>query len=291
MSRFALVVSSRRSLGSLGTRMARHTAGVLGTAALLSVPVGAQELSSAAIAGRWTGRVGPGANPSYALTLDLHVRDSIVSGTVTGLDQAGEIRRGRYNSATGALYLELGVAGQPGAQLSLDGILVDGTAIGRVTKAGGTGTFILRRADASPTGVERGDLASISREQLKGAFDEISANISKAAALVPADKYAYQPVSTVRTFGQLVGHVIDAAEYYCGQSTGRGAAWSDSTALGRADQARLIAHLDAATASCRAATATGSVGPLIVNVAHANLHYGNMVTYMRLLGLVPPSSR
>jgi uncharacterized damage-inducible protein DinB len=225
------------------------------------------------------------------MTLDLRVRDTIVSGAVTGLDQAGEIRRGTYNSATGALYLELGVAGQPGVQLTLDGIAVDGTAVGRVSKGGSTGTFILRRAEASPAPVDRGDVVSVSREQLKGAFDEISANITKAAALVPADKYSYRPASDVRTFGQLVGHVIDASEYYCGQAMGRAATWSDSTAVGRADKAGLTAHFAAAMASCRAAHATGSAGPLIVNIAHANLHYGNMVTYMRLLRLVPPSSR
>jgi hypothetical protein len=35
-------------------------------------------------------------------------------------------------------------------------------------------------------------------------------------------------------------------------------------------------------------TASGDVGELIDNVGHTNLHYGNIVTYMRMLGLVPP---
>ena len=30
--------------------------------------------------------------------------------------------------------------------------------------------------------------------------------------------------------------------------------------------------------------------PLINNLAHNNEHYGNLVTYMRAKGLVPPSS-
>ncbi|MNC95706.1 hypothetical protein D3C83_128910 [compost metagenome] len=33
------------------------------------------------------------------------------------------------------------------------------------------------------------------------------------------------------------------------------------------------------------------IGALIYNTSHTNEHYGNLVTYMRLQGLVPPSSQ
>ena len=32
------------------------------------------------------------------------------------------------------------------------------------------------------------------------------------------------------------------------------------------------------------------IGPLTENFGHTNLHYGNMITYIRMLGLKPPSS-
>lgn len=32
------------------------------------------------------------------------------------------------------------------------------------------------------------------------------------------------------------------------------------------------------------------IAPLIENIGHSNLHYGNAITYMRMMGLVPPSS-
>jgi uncharacterized damage-inducible protein DinB len=35
---------------------------------------------------------------------------------------------------------------------------------------------------------------------------------------------------------------------------------------------------------------TGQLAPLIANFGHVNLHYGNITTYMRMLGLVPPST-
>jgi hypothetical protein len=36
--------------------------------------------------------------------------------------------------------------------------------------------------------------------------------------------------------------------------------------------------------------ANSHIDRLFANIAHANLHYGNLVTYMRMLGLTPPSS-
>lgn len=242
------------------------------------------------ITGRWAGRLGPGANPTYAVTLELRANGGDVSGTLTGLDQAGDVRRGTYDPATGALKLDLGITGQPGVQLSLEGVAVHGTAVGRVTKGGSTGTFILTRAEA-PVPRDDASSATISREQLRSAFDEVSGNITKAAALVPSDRYGYRPVASVRSFGELIGHVVDAYHYYCGRAAGRGVAWSDTTARGPTDKTTLAPRLEEAIASCNAAHATGSAGPLIVNYAHANLHYGNMVTYMRLLGVAPPSSR
>jgi hypothetical protein len=35
---------------------------------------------------------------------------------------------------------------------------------------------------------------------------------------------------------------------------------------------------------------TARVAPLIANYGHASLHYGNMITYLRMTGIKPPSS-
>jgi hypothetical protein len=35
---------------------------------------------------------------------------------------------------------------------------------------------------------------------------------------------------------------------------------------------------------------TGNIEQLMANVGHTNLHYGNLITYIRMLGMVPPSS-
>ena len=121
-------------------------------------------------------------------------------------------------------------------------------------------------------------------------FAELSGWIMKAAEMVPADKYSYKPAPTVRTFGELLGHIADGSNYYCARSTGKKVEWSDANAQGKTDKATVVPKLKEALDACGAAHGTGHLPMLIQNFGHANLHYGNMATYMRMLGLVPPSS-
>ncbi len=121
-------------------------------------------------------------------------------------------------------------------------------------------------------------------------FAELSAWIMKAAEMVPADKYSYKPTPTVRTFGELLGHIADGSNYFCGRAAGKKVQWSDANAQGNTGKAMVVPKLKEALDVCGAAHGTGHLGMLIQNFGHSNLHYGNMVTYMRMLGLVPPSS-
>jgi uncharacterized damage-inducible protein DinB len=130
------------------------------------------------------------------------------------------------------------------------------------------------------------------RAALKKGFADVSGWVTKAADLVPADKYTYRPAPTVRTFGQLVAHVVDSYAYFCAQGSGRNVEWSDPAEKGVTTKDALAPKLEQATDACRAAYAsgTGVAGPLVDNVGHTNLHYGNMITYLRMMGLTPPSS-
>jgi uncharacterized damage-inducible protein DinB len=134
--------------------------------------------------------------------------------------------------------------------------------------------------------------ANDARAALRKSFTEVSGWVTKSAELVSADKYNYRPVATVRTFGQLVGHLVDSYAYYCAQAAGRKVEWADPAEKGATDKATLAPKLKQATDACQAAYAAGTsaAGPLVDNVGHTNLHYGNMITYLRMLGLTPPSS-
>lgn len=122
-------------------------------------------------------------------------------------------------------------------------------------------------------------------------FTEVTGNLAKAAELVPADKYGYRPVATVRSFAQLIAHLADSHNYYCSVAAGRKVEWSDPIEKGISDKATLVKKLQESITACAGVYGgTGQVGALVDNVTHTNHHYGNIVTYIRMLGLVPPQS-
>ena len=122
-------------------------------------------------------------------------------------------------------------------------------------------------------------------------FEEVSGWVTKSAEMVPAEKYNYKPVDTVRTFGQIIAHVADSLNYYCSQAAGT-KMQGEPAEKGPTDKATLTPKLKEAVDKCNAAYASDSAqfGPLMENVAHTNLHYGNLITYLRMMGMKPPSS-
>jgi hypothetical protein len=127
----------------------------------------------------------------------------------------------------------------------------------------------------------------------KHGFEEVSGWLAASAALVPAEKYTYKPVSTVRSFGELMAHAADGMNWFCGSAkAAKDIPWSDAVEKGKTDRATVTAALKRATAGCAAAYAspTARIDKLMANVAHSSLHYGNAITYLRMMGLKPPSS-
>jgi uncharacterized damage-inducible protein DinB len=127
---------------------------------------------------------------------------------------------------------------------------------------------------------------------VRGGFTEVNEWVTKAADMVPADKYSYRPVDTVRTFGQLIAHITDSYNYFCAHGAGNKVQWSDPVEKGTTDKDTLLPKLKEAVGRCNTAysSSNAQLRPLFTNVGHTSLHYGNIITYMRMLGLKPPSS-
>ena len=142
---------------------------------------------------------------------------------------------------------------------------------------------------------------------LAKAFGAIASDLKAAAENMPADSYGFRPVAGVRSFGQIVAHVSGGHFLYCSQAAGSRLSpelarrlnevrpFSDVETESTArpfTKDQLVALLSESIAYCDAvyAGAAGSADALIGNVAHDNEHYGNLVTYLRLKGLVPPST-
>ena len=131
--------------------------------------------------------------------------------------------------------------------------------------------------------------------------------VTRAAADVPDSLYAYKPVATVRTFGQLIGHVAGAQYMICAAALGDPPRGEDEIEKTKTTKTELVAALRASTEYCGRAYAQtdaaaqqrtqlfgqerSRLAALGINATHNAEHYGNLVTYMRMNGLVPPSSR
>ena len=127
---------------------------------------------------------------------------------------------------------------------------------------------------------------------LRNGFNEVNGWVTAAAEMVPAEKYNYRPADTVRTFGQLIAHVTDSYNYFCAHAVGNKVEWSTPIEKGNTDKDTLLPKLKEAVGKCNAAygSPNGQFRPLFTNVGHTNLHYGNIITYLRMMGLKPPSS-
>ncbi len=140
----------------------------------------------------------------------------------------------------------------------------------------------------------------------KRAYGQIKVWLIASAEKMPEQNYSFQPTDAVRSFGQVVGHVADAQYLFCSTALGEKdpALKIEKTKTSKAD---LIAALKDAFAYCDKAydgmtdaSVTQTVKlfggdmpkPVVleVNNMHATEHYGNLVTYLRLKNIVPPSS-
>jgi len=127
---------------------------------------------------------------------------------------------------------------------------------------------------------------------IRNGFNEVNGWVTAAAEMVPAEKYNYRPADTVRTFGQLIAHITDSYNYFCAHAVGNKVEWTTPIEKGNTDKDTLLPKLKEAVGKCNAAYSSGSgqFRPLFTNVGHTSLHYGNIITYMRMMGLKPPSS-
>src|SRR5688572_23914872 len=124
--------------------------------------------------------------------------------------------------------------------------------------------------------------APTAQAAVKYGFDEVAGWLVASAELVPADKYTYKPVNTVRSFGELMAHAADGMNWYCGSAkAAKDVQWNDAAEKGKTDKATVVAALKSATAGCAAvyASPAARLDKLMANIAHSNLHYGNAITY------------
>lgn len=132
----------------------------------------------------------------------------------------------------------------------------------------------------------------------------IKPNLLRAAQKMPEEFYSFRTVPEVRTFGEMIAHVADGQLRMCAVVKGEQVTASASSKKSKAD---LIAALQASFdycdpiyASITDAEASAKVrwarwdmsklGLLSWNIEHDNEMYGIIGAFLRIKGIVPPSS-
>ena len=147
-------------------------------------------------------------------------------------------------------------------------------------------------------------------QALRSAWASAKANVRQSADVMPEAKYGFKPVDSVRSFGAILAHVAGASYEFCAAAKGEKTPHAeDEFEKSAKTKAEIVKALDGSIAYCdevykglddaKAAQMVGGAfgGPqgarasnLIGNTTHFQEHYGNIVTYLRINGLVPPSS-
>ena len=136
----------------------------------------------------------------------------------------------------------------------------------------------------------------------------LKTTLLRSAEKMPEENYNFRPTDAVRTYGQIIGHIADSQYTFCsvviGEKNPALALRIEETKTTKTD---LIAALKDAFSYCDKAydnlTDSSAVETvmfsgfnvpklmmLVGNKQHSSLHYGNLVTYIRMKNIVPPTS-
>ncbi|MGE0815918.1 MAG: DinB family protein [Vicinamibacterales bacterium] len=169
-----------------------------------------------------------------------------------------------------------------------------------LTRCLGFGVLLLA---ATSSAFAQADPASAA---IKGQFGMISGVVSKTAEKVPENLYSFKATPEVRSIGQLLAHIADSQFSMCAAAAGEKPPQM-GIEKGKTSKADISKAVNDSIAYCNTVIAgmtdskgmevvkffTGPTPRLMVlsfNISHSYEHYGNLVTYMRLNKIVPPSS-
>jgi uncharacterized damage-inducible protein DinB len=141
-------------------------------------------------------------------------------------------------------------------------------------------------------------------------WNEIGRKLIAMADDFPEDKYDFKPTPPMRSFAEQLLHVAGSMEYFTGPVTGKPAGSENPPRATYKTKADVVAFVKKEVEDGAAAIkAKGDKGmaDLIADpetkqqihvsdlayglIEHSGEHYGQLVVYYRLSGLVPPESR
>jgi uncharacterized damage-inducible protein DinB len=137
-------------------------------------------------------------------------------------------------------------------------------------------------------------------QSVKVTFDDVNRRLLAMAEDFPEDKYSWAPKPEVRSFGSVIVHVVAGNEFGARYGKGENVKWDDLeqdpkkyTSKAQVVQAlkASIAAADETLKSIPEEKFRETISPWMSIIEHAGEHYGQLVVYYRINGLVPPESR
>jgi uncharacterized damage-inducible protein DinB len=159
---------------------------------------------------------------------------------------------------------------------------------------------------ATPLLAQQAPAGRVGVEAAKFHWTSIHSMIQRSAEQLPESLYNFKPTPQVRTFAELFGHVAGTEMMFCAAVRGDAPRAEDAVESSAKTKAAIVKALKDAAAYCAPAYAItdaegakmidvfgqrSKLGTLFFNALHDGEHYGNIVTMLRLKGLVPPSSQ
>jgi hypothetical protein len=159
----------------------------------------------------------------------------------------------------------------------------------------------------SPAGTQATSTANPLASEVQTSYARVKGNVIKAAEKMPPDDYSFKPTPDIRTFARVVNHVTEAQFHSCGAMNQAASNDAMKPPAETADKAAIVDALKASFAECDKAYAAltdanmtemlqagpvkrSRIGLSWGTVSHDNEQYATLALYMRLKGLVPPSS-
>lgn len=134
------------------------------------------------------------------------------------------------------------------------------------------------------------------QEILLARWTDIGDRLHAAAREFPADKYDFQPTPDVRSFADQLRHVAFWSEHLAATMRGENPDVSANTLPAekypsKEGIVRALRETDSHVRAALAKNGTSSADAVVSFIEHHGEHYGQLVMYYRLNGLVPPASR
>ena len=128
---------------------------------------------------------------------------------------------------------------------------------------------------------------------LGSAWNRVKRLNTASAQAMPEANYAFKPTPEVRSFGQIIGHLANEHFMVCSEVKGEANPQKAVDFEKKTTKADLVKALADSYTYCDGVAPKDDKGfaNLLGNLTHDSEHYGNLVTYMRMKGIVPPSSQ